>query len=59
MGVELEVLVLDDHSDDATAAIVRQRAAGDTRVRWWTGQRCRPDGVANSTRAGSCAQSVV
>jgi hypothetical protein len=32
-GVELEVLVLDDHSVDATAAIVRRLAEGDARVR--------------------------
>ncbi len=30
---ELEVLVLDDHSDDATSAIVRRIAAVDSRVR--------------------------
>jgi glycosyltransferase involved in cell wall biosynthesis len=32
-GVELEVIVLDDHSEDATAEIVRKLAAEDSRVR--------------------------
>lgn len=32
-GVTLEVIVLDDHSEDATAAIVRRLAAADRRVR--------------------------
>lgn len=32
-GVDLEVVVLDDHSDDATAAVVRALAARDPRVR--------------------------
>jgi hypothetical protein len=35
-GVELEVLVLDDHSDDATAAAVAAIAARDPRVRLLT-----------------------
>jgi glycosyltransferase involved in cell wall biosynthesis len=32
-GVELEVIVLDDHSEDATAEIVRKLASVDSRVR--------------------------
>ena len=32
-GVDLEVIVLDDGSTDATAELVRQRASGDKRVR--------------------------
>ena len=32
-GVELEVIVLDDHSEDATAAVVNRLAVGDSRVR--------------------------
>jgi len=32
-GVEFEVIVLDDHSEDATAAIVAEIAARDSRVR--------------------------
>lgn len=32
-GVEFEVVVLDDHSEDDTAAIVREFAANDARVR--------------------------
>lgn len=32
-GVELEVIVLDDHSEDATAALVREMAQKDGRVR--------------------------
>jgi hypothetical protein len=31
--VDIEVVVLDDHSDDRTAAIVREMAAADSRVR--------------------------
>jgi hypothetical protein len=31
--IDLEVIVLDDHSDDATASIVRQLATTDSRVR--------------------------
>ena len=36
-GVELEVLVLDDHSEDATAAIVRRLTERDARVRLLNG----------------------
>ena len=32
-GLELEVIVLDDHSEDATAAIVSELAGSDDRVR--------------------------
>lgn len=32
-GVDIEVIVLDDHSEDATAALVRQLAARDARLR--------------------------
>jgi glycosyltransferase involved in cell wall biosynthesis len=32
-GVDLEVIVLDDHSEDATAEILRELAAADPRVR--------------------------
>src|SRR5438128_2970558 len=32
-GVEFEIVVLDDHSDDRTAAIVSEFASRDTRVR--------------------------
>lgn len=32
-GVELEVVVLDDHSEDATAEVVRKLVAADARVR--------------------------
>jgi hypothetical protein len=42
-GVELEVIVLDDHSDDATAPIVRGLAAVDSRVRLMPGPD-QPDG---------------
>jgi hypothetical protein len=42
-GVELEVIVLDDHSDDATASIVRELAAADSRVRLLDGAEL-PDG---------------
>jgi len=37
-GVQLEVVVLDDHSSDATAEIVREIANGDPRVRLIAGQ---------------------
>lgn len=43
VGVELEVLVLDDHSDDATPAIVRALAERDARVRLLEGPEL-PDG---------------
>ena len=52
-GVELEVVVLDDDSEDETAAIVRRLAGSDDRVRLLNGPSCRTDGVANSTPAGS------
>jgi glycosyltransferase involved in cell wall biosynthesis len=42
-GVELEVIVLDDHSDDSTAPIVRQLAATNSRVRLLDGPEL-PDG---------------
>ena len=49
-GVELEVVVLDDHSEDATAAIVRQLAAYDTRVRLVDGPAL-PDGWCGKQHA--------
>lgn len=42
-GVALEVVVLDDDSSDRTGEIVREIAAGDTRVRLVWG-RCLPEG---------------
>ena len=42
-GVELEVLVLDDHSTDRTAEIVRQLADSDSRVRYLAGEEL-PEG---------------
>ena len=53
-GVELEVLVLDDHSEDATAAIVARD--GPARRSGPAGPRaasCRRAGAASSTPAGS------
>jgi hypothetical protein len=41
-GMPLEVLVLDDHSSDGTARIVRELAAADSRVRLVTGERLPP-----------------
>jgi hypothetical protein len=41
-GVELEVIVLDDHSEDRTAAIVRELAEVDDRVRLVTGPELPP-----------------
>ena len=49
-GVELEVLVLDDHSEDATAAIVRQLAEHDGRVRLLNGSDL-PDGWCGKQHA--------
>jgi glycosyltransferase involved in cell wall biosynthesis len=39
---KLEVMVLDDHSTDGTAAVVREHAAGDGRVRLLTGAPLPP-----------------
>ena len=49
-GVELEILVLDDHSEDATAAIVRQLAEHDGRVRLLNGSDL-PDGWCGKQHA--------
>ena len=38
----LEILVLDDHSSDGTADLVRKRAQGDSRIRLLTGQELPP-----------------
>ena len=52
-GVDLEVIVLDDHSEDATAAVVNQLAAADSRVRLVRPlQNCRKAGAASNTRVG-------
>jgi hypothetical protein len=50
VGVELEVIVLDDHSDDATAVIVRQLAERDSRVRLVHGPEL-PDGWCGKQHA--------
>lgn len=42
-GVELELIVLDDHSEDRTAAIVREFAIRDSRVRLETAPPLPPD----------------
>ena len=47
--VILEVLVLDDHSTDATAQIVRDIAARDAVYACCQGRRCPLDGAANNT----------
>jgi len=49
-GVELELVVLDDASDDATALIVSRRAAEDSRVRLVPG-RPLPDGWCGKQHA--------
>lgn len=49
-AVELEVVVLDDHSEDATAAIVRQLAECDARVRLLDGPEL-PDGWCGKQHA--------
>lgn len=43
VGVELEIIVLDDHSEDRTAAIVGEIAARDARVRLATAPPLPPD----------------
>jgi Glycosyl transferase family 2 len=50
VGVELELVVLDDHSEDATAAIVRQLAERDSRVRLLHGPEL-PDGWCGKQHA--------
>lgn len=42
-GVEIEVVVLDDHSTDRTAEIVQSLASRDPRVRYLKGQTLPPD----------------
>jgi hypothetical protein len=49
-GVELEVIVLDDHSEDATAPIVRRFASHDPRVRLLDGPEL-PDGWCGKQHA--------
>jgi hypothetical protein len=49
-SVELECIVLDDHSDDATATVVRELAAKDERVRLATAPPL-PDGWAGKQHA--------
>jgi hypothetical protein len=49
-GVDVEVLVLDDHSEDATAAIVRRLAESDRRVRLLNGPEL-PDGWCGKQNA--------
>jgi chlorobactene glucosyltransferase len=49
----LEILVLDDHSSDGTADLVRKRAQGDSRVRLLTGQEL-PSGWTG--KAWACHQ---
>jgi hypothetical protein len=50
VGVELEVVVVDDHSEDATPAIVRQLAERDSRVRLLRGPDL-PDGWCGKQHA--------
>ena len=49
-GVDLEVVVLDDHSDDATAAVVRDLAGRDPRVRLFEAPAL-PDGWCGKQHA--------
>ncbi len=53
-GVNIEMIVLDDHSDDKTGEIVRDLHAMDNRVRLETAPACPPDGAANSSPVLSC-----
>ena len=55
-GVNLEVVVLDDHSEDRTADIVREIALRDGRVRLVSGHRCRRAGAASSTLVMCCRE---
>ena len=51
--IDLEVVVLDDQSQDATANIVKMLSEEDARVRLIPESRCRTDGTANSTPASN------
>lgn len=57
-GVDLEVLVLDDHSTDRTAAIVREFAAEDSRVRLLTGQPLPPGWCGKQHACWQLAQAA-
>ena len=61
-GVDAEVVVMDDHSSDETAAIVRELAAGDPRIRLeqapplprgWAGKSNACQALADRTTAPS------
>jgi hypothetical protein len=57
-GVEFEVVVLDDHSDDATAKIVNQMAARDARVRLVQGLELPPGWCGKQYACWSLAQEA-
>ena len=48
---DFEVIVLDDHSTDRTAAVVNEFAARDSRVRLENAPHCQPAGAANNMPA--------
>jgi chlorobactene glucosyltransferase len=54
----LEILVLDDHSSDGTADLVRKRAQGDSRVHLLTGQELPPGWTGKAWACHQLAQAA-
>jgi len=54
----LEILILDDHSTDGTAALVQQRAKGDPRIRLISGQPLPEDWVGKPWACHQLAQQA-
>jgi len=59
LDYELEIIVVDDCSDDDTAAIVTELALGDERITLLAHERNRGKGAAVRTALGHCSGQVV